>query len=64
LNPQFAAPYGLIAVQLAAGKRDNKDLTEALSLAKKAVLLQPGNTTYQLDFAEVLARMSGMTKQK
>ncbi len=57
-NPEFAPSYGLLAVHLATSRRGNgDDLSEALSLAEKAVSLQPGMATYQLDLAEVLAQM-------
>ncbi len=53
-NPNFAPPYGLLATRLAA---NGERLPEAFELAKKGVLLEPGNAYYQLDLAQVLARM-------
>ncbi len=53
-DPTFAAPYAMLAVYLAA----NSDASpEALSLAKKAVELQPGTAEYQVNLAQVLMRM-------
>ena len=53
-NPNFAPAYGLLATRMGAG---GQDLPEALELARKGALLEPGNTSYQLTYAEVLARM-------
>jgi tetratricopeptide (TPR) repeat protein len=53
-NPNFAPPYGLLATRLAA---NGEKLSEAFELAKKGVLLEPGSSYYQLDLAQVLARM-------
>jgi hypothetical protein len=53
-NPDFAPPYALLAVYLAS---DEEGLPEALTLAKKAVTLEPGTAAFQLDLAEVLTRM-------
>lgn len=54
-NPNFAPPYGVLGVYLAVqGER----LPEALALATKALALEPGNATLQLDLAQVLARMN------
>jgi len=53
-NPDFAPPYGLLAVYLA---NSNENLPEALSLAQKGVSLEPGRATYVLSLAQVLARM-------
>ena len=68
-DPNFAPAYGILAVYM-AGNREN--LPEALTLAKKATNLQPGNSTYQFDMAEVLlamnriadARMVGLAARK
>jgi len=54
LNPNFAPPYGELAWFL-AGR--NQNLPEALAFAQKAVTLEPANTSYQLDLAQVLAHM-------
>jgi tetratricopeptide (TPR) repeat protein len=54
LNPNFAPPYGLLAWYLA---ERNRDLPEALALGQRAVALEPANTSYQLDLAQVLAHM-------
>ncbi|HXW91841.1 MAG TPA: TonB C-terminal domain-containing protein [Terriglobales bacterium] len=51
LRPEFAPPYSLLAVHLAAG---NRNLDEALTLAQKAVAFEPANSTYQLALAQVL----------
>ncbi|MFZ0584652.1 MAG: tetratricopeptide repeat protein [Candidatus Acidiferrales bacterium] len=54
-SPNFAPPYGVLGVYLAVqGER----LPEALALANKAVELEPGNSTYRLDRAQVYARMN------
>ncbi|MFZ0520712.1 MAG: hypothetical protein WAL95_06790, partial [Candidatus Acidiferrales bacterium] len=54
-SPNFAPPYGVLGVYLAVqGER----LPEALALANKAVTLEPGNSTYRLDRAQVYARMN------
>lgn len=53
-NPNFAPPYGLLATRLAA---NGALLSEAFEFAKKGVLLDPGNSYYQLDLAQVLLRM-------
>ncbi|MFZ3215374.1 MAG: DUF1570 domain-containing protein [Candidatus Acidiferrales bacterium] len=53
-SPDFAPPYGVLAVYLSV-QGDN--LPEALTMAQKAVAFEPGNSTYQLDLAQVLARM-------
>ena len=53
-NPNFAPAYGLLATRMAA---TGQDLPGALDLAKKGALLEPGNTSYQLTYASVLARM-------
>jgi tetratricopeptide (TPR) repeat protein len=54
VNPDFAPPYGLLALDLAA---KNQSLPEALAFGKKGVSLQPGDSSYQLALAQVLARM-------
>jgi tetratricopeptide (TPR) repeat protein len=55
INPEFAPPYGVLAVYLA---NQGDSLPEALRLAQKAQALEPGNTMYQIDLASVLARMN------
>jgi tetratricopeptide (TPR) repeat protein len=54
ISPEFAPPYGVLAVYLA---NQGENLPEALKLAQKAQALEPGNTNYQIDMAQVLARM-------
>jgi tetratricopeptide (TPR) repeat protein len=54
-SPEFAPPYGVLAVYLAV---QGQNLPEALTLVKKALALEPGNASYQLDAAQVLARMN------
>jgi tetratricopeptide (TPR) repeat protein len=54
-SPDFAPAYSLLALRLAASPEDS---TEALKMAQKAVSLEPGNSTYQLTLAQVLARMT------
>jgi tetratricopeptide (TPR) repeat protein len=54
LNPEFGPAYGLLATYLAD---DEDSLPECLTLAQKAVSLEPGNSLYQLDLAQVLLRM-------
>jgi tetratricopeptide (TPR) repeat protein len=54
ISPEFAPPYGVLAVYL-ANREEN--LPEALKLAQQAQALEPGNTNYQIDMAQVLARM-------
>lgn len=53
-NPDFAPPYGMLAVYLATR---GQNLPEALSFAQKGVNLQPGNPAFQIDLAQVLQRM-------
>jgi len=55
IRPEFPPPYGLLAVYLAAGNR-NQD--EALALAQKAVSFEPANPDYQLALAQVLVRQN------
>jgi tetratricopeptide (TPR) repeat protein len=55
VSPEFAPPYGVLAVYM-ANQGDN--LQEALKLAQKAQALEPGSTIYQIDLAQVLARMN------
>jgi tetratricopeptide (TPR) repeat protein len=55
VSPEFAPPYGVLAVYM-ANQGDN--LPEALKLAQKAQALEPGSTVYQIDLAQVLARMN------
>jgi tetratricopeptide (TPR) repeat protein len=54
LNPDFAPPYGLLAVVLSAGE---ENLPEALSFAEKAVSLEPGIAGFHIDLAQVFVRM-------
>jgi tetratricopeptide (TPR) repeat protein len=54
LNPNFAPPYGELAWFMAA--RD-QNLPEALAFGQKAVTLEPANTSYLLDLAQVLVHM-------
>ncbi|MFZ0884627.1 MAG: tetratricopeptide repeat protein, partial [Candidatus Acidiferrales bacterium] len=54
-SPNFAPPYGVLGVYLAV---QGEKLPEALALANKAVTLEPGNSTYRLDRAQVYARMN------
>jgi len=53
-NPDFAAPYGMLALVLSA---DQERLPEALSLSQKGVALEPGNAGLLIDLAQVLMRM-------
>jgi tetratricopeptide (TPR) repeat protein len=55
VSPEFAPPYGVLAVYM-ANQGDN--LQEALKLAQKAQALEPGSAIYQIDLAQVLARMN------
>jgi len=55
MRPEFAPPYSLLAVHLAAG---NRNLDEALTLAQKAVAFEPANSNYQLALAQVLIRQN------
>jgi Protein of unknown function (DUF1570) len=54
LEPNFAPPYGLLAVYMSV---HDENLPEALSFAQKAVSFEPANANYQLALAQVLARM-------
>ncbi len=53
-SPEFGPAYSLLAVYLAA---DGEELPEALSLAQKAIAFEPGNGSFQLALAQVLAQM-------
>ena len=55
ISPEFAPPYGVLAVFLA---NQGQNLSEALKLAHQAQVLEPGNVNYQIDMAVVLARMN------
>ncbi|MGB7751890.1 MAG: DUF1570 domain-containing protein [Candidatus Acidiferrales bacterium] len=55
ISPEFAPPYGVLAVYLS---NRGENLPEALQLAQKAQTLEPGNAVYQIDMAQVLARMN------
>jgi tetratricopeptide (TPR) repeat protein len=61
VSPEFAPPYGVLAVYLA---NQGQNLPEALKLAQKAQALEPGNTSYQIDMALVLARMNHFTEAR
>jgi hypothetical protein len=61
ISPEFGPPYALLAVYMAT---HNEDLPEALSFAQKAVSFEPGNSTYQLALAQVLARMEKYDEAK
>jgi tetratricopeptide (TPR) repeat protein len=54
-SPEFAPPYGVLAVYLS---NQGQNFPEALQLAQKAQALEPGSTIYQIDLAQVLARMN------
>jgi tetratricopeptide (TPR) repeat protein len=54
LNPNFTPAYGLLAAYLAG--KDEK-LEEALGFAKKAIELEPGTASYQIDLGQVLLRL-------
>jgi tetratricopeptide (TPR) repeat protein len=51
LSPEFAPPYGMLAVYLATKGQNSQ---EALAFAIRAVSLEPGNAAYQLDMAQVM----------
>ncbi len=53
-DPNFAPAYGFLAMYLTSS---SDTLPEAFTLAKKAMSLQPGNSTYQSDMAQVLEAM-------
>lgn len=53
-DPNFTPPFALLALCLIP---DEDHLPEALTLAKKAVAAEPGNSNYMLSLAQVLARM-------
>jgi hypothetical protein len=53
-NPDFPPANALLGLYLSS-RRKNSD--EALAFAKKAVLLEPGNTEYMYDLAQALAQM-------
>jgi tetratricopeptide (TPR) repeat protein len=55
VSPEFAPPYGVLVVYLLV---QGQNLPEALAFAQKAVALEPGNAGYQMDLAQVLARMN------
>jgi len=61
ISPEFAAPYGLLAVYMAA---HDENLPEALTFAQKAISFEPANSTYQLALAQVLARMEKYDEAK
>ncbi len=54
-NPNFAPPYGVLGGYLAV---QGEKLPEALALANKAIALEPANSAFQLDLAQVLVRMN------
>ncbi len=49
ISPEFAPPYGVLAMYVA---NQGNDLPEALKLAQKAQALEPGNINYQIDLAQ------------
>ena len=53
-NPEFAPPYGLLAVYMAG---QDESLPEALEFAQRAISLEPGNAEFRLAEAQVLMRM-------
>ena len=53
-NPDFAPPYSLMAFYLTS---QDRDLTEALADAQRAITLEPGNSEYRLAEVQVLMRM-------
>jgi tetratricopeptide (TPR) repeat protein len=53
-NPDFLPPCALLAIYLA---EKNENLPEALTFAEKAVSAEPGNSSYVLSLAQVLAPM-------
>jgi tetratricopeptide (TPR) repeat protein len=53
-NSDFLPPYALLAVYLAG---ENENLPEALTFAQKTVSAEPGNSSYVLSLAQVLAPM-------
>jgi tetratricopeptide (TPR) repeat protein len=55
ISPEFAPPYGVLAVFLS---NQGQNFPEALQLAQRAQALEPGSTIYQIDLAQVLARMN------
>jgi tetratricopeptide (TPR) repeat protein len=55
LDAEFAPAFALLATYLA---EDEDGLPESLTLAQKAVSLEPANSLYQLDLAQVLLRMN------
>jgi tetratricopeptide (TPR) repeat protein len=55
ISPEFAPPYGVLAVYLS---NQGQNFPEALQLAQRAQALEPGSTIYQIDLAQVLARMN------
>jgi tetratricopeptide (TPR) repeat protein len=61
VSPEFAPPYGVLAVYLS---NRGDDLPAALKLAQKAQALEPGNVIYQIDLASVLARMGHFTEAR
>lgn len=61
LNPNFAPPYGLLAVYMAS---HDENLSEALSFAQKAISFEPASSNYQLALAQVLARMNKFDEAK
>jgi TonB family protein len=55
ISPNFAPPYGLLAVYLATLDRN---LDEAMAFAQKAISFEPANSNYQLALAQVLIRQN------
>ena len=58
-SPGFAPPYSLLALYLATV---NRNLREALTLAQKAIALEPANSNYQLSLGQVLVRMKRLSE--
>ena len=54
LDPNFPPSYALLGLYL-SNRQKNPD--EALTFARKAVSLEPGNTSYLYDLAQVLTQM-------
>jgi len=59
LSPDFAPPYGLLALYLSA---NNRNLDEALTFVKKAISFEPANSNFQLALAQVLLRQKKLNE--
>jgi tetratricopeptide (TPR) repeat protein len=53
-SPEFSPPYALLGIVLAV---NGSNFSEALSMEQKAVSLEPGNSSYRVDLAQVYLRM-------